>query len=326
MPLQRGCFQSAALMLAGLVLGSAQARLFDERATWENADRQSEAFLAVGMAEGEANELVYGQPSGGWPEDYKLSQLIWETRRLPMLSAGVSARSGSVTLNLEGRIGITDGDAVMDDYDWFYVDRDWSHWSHHEDTDVTDAWAWDISLDIELTGNEVARLAGVLGYRQELWAWESYGGSYIYSSSGNFRDQSGSFTPGQPSISYEQQFKMPYIGLKVTGGTTDWRFHARYIYSNQVGVSAIDHHYLRDLIFEDSFSTGEMSAYEIGIEYHLGRQLGVVARYDVQDYKEVRGDTIYRDSNTGNITGYCVNCAGADNHSELWSLGLNYRF
>ncbi|MDZ7661336.1 omptin family outer membrane protease [Thiohalophilus sp.] len=323
--LQPFSIRTGVFLLAGLIIVPAQAQLFDERANWASRDRQAEAYVSAGVAQGKANELVYGQPSS-WPTDYKLSQLIWETRQLPMLSAGVSARFGLVTLNLQGRLGITAGDAVMDDYDWVYTNRDWSHWSHHEDTDVTEAWAWDISLDFELTGSESMELAGVLGYKQELWAWESYGGSYIYSSSGNFRDDSGSFTPGQPVISYEQRFRVPYIGLRFTGETLNWRFGARYLYSNQVDVAAIDHHYLRDLIFEDSFSPGEMSSYEISIEYRLSRQLGLLARYDVQDYAEVRGDTLYRDSNTGAVTGYCTNCAGADNRSELVSVGLSYRF
>lgn len=245
---------------------------------------------------------------------------------MPILSAGVRARSDRVTFNLRGRLGIPAGDAVMDDYDWLDVNRDWTHWSHHEDTAVIETWGWDLSLDFELTGGQSVALAGVLGYKQELWAWESYGGSYIYSSSGNFRDNSGSFTPGQAVISYEQRFKAPYIGLKFTGESPAWRFQARYIYSNQVDVAATDHHYLRDLIFEDSFSPGEMSRYEISLEYRLDRQLRIVARYDRQEYMEVRGDTIYRDANTGAITGYCTNCAGADNRSELVSLGLNYRF
>ncbi|MDR9437716.1 MAG: omptin family outer membrane protease, partial [Thiohalophilus sp.] len=66
--------------------------------------------------------------------------------------------------------------------------------------------------------------------------------------------------------------------------------------------------------------------YEISLEYRLSRQLGIVARYDRQDYEEVRGDTVYRDANSGAITGYCTNCAGADNRSELLSIGVSYRF
>lgn len=323
--LRRFYARAGACLFAGLIVVPAQAQLFGERANWASHDRQAEAYLAVGVAQGKTNELVYGQPPS-WPTDYKLSQLIWETRQLPMLSAGVSARSGQVTLNLQGRIGITAGNAVMDDYDWQDVNRDWTDWSHHEDTDVIDAWAWDISLDFELAGSESVELAGVLGYKQELWAWESYGGSYIYSSSGNFRDLSGSFTPGQAVIRYEQRFKAPYIGFKFIGESPGWRFQARYIYSNQVDVAATDHHYLRNLIFEDSFSPGEMSSYEISLEYRLSRQLGILARYDRQDYEEVRGDTLQQNSDTGAITGYCTNCAGADNRSELLSVGLTYRF
>ncbi|MGM0680188.1 MAG: omptin family outer membrane protease [Pseudomonadota bacterium] len=69
-----------------------------------------------------------------------------------------------------------------------------------------------------------------------------------------------------------------------------------------------------------------MSRYEISLEYRLSRQFGIVARYDRQDFEEVRGDTLQQNSNTGAITGYCTNCAGADNRSELLSVGASYRF
>ncbi|MDR9436687.1 MAG: omptin family outer membrane protease, partial [Thiohalophilus sp.] len=107
---QRFYARAGVCLFAGLIVIPAQAQLFGERASWTSRDRQAEAYLSAGVAQGKANELVYGQPSS-WPTDYKLSQLIWETRQLPMLNAGVSARSGQVTLNLQGRIGITAGDA-----------------------------------------------------------------------------------------------------------------------------------------------------------------------------------------------------------------------
>lgn len=324
--MNRKSFQVLCILLGISVIAPIHARDFANQASWDSRDKQASVFVAVGQAEGEANELVYCQPYSGCPVDYKLSQLIWKTHELPMLITGLSSRTGRVTFNLEGRINLTEGSAVMDDYDWVYVNTDWSHWSHHEDTDVTSAWAWEVNFDIRLSGTDTNNIAGILGYRQELWAWESRGGSYIYSSTGNFRDVSGTFAPGLPVITYKQKFKMPYVGLKLVAGTNSLIFQARYIYSNQVDVSATDHHILRDLIFEDDFGKGEMSAYEVALEYRIGKQLGLLASYEVQDYKEVRGDTYYRDASTGNLVGYCTNCSGADNHSETWSLGLRYTF
>jgi len=119
---------------------------------------------------------------------------------------------------------------------------------------------------------------------------------------------------------------MPYVGLKFAGRSGPWQFDAGYIYSNAVEVSASDHHHLRDLIFEDDFARGEMSAAELELGYRIGQDVSLLAGHAVQDYPEVRGDTLYRNATSGAITGYCSNCAGADNQSPRWSIGLGYRF
>ena len=93
-----------------------------------------------------------------------------------------------------------------------------------------------------------------------------------------------------------------------------------------VDVSALDHHHLRDLTFEDNFGDGEMTAYDVSLTYQLAEGLGLLAKFDAQDYKEVRGDTTYTVSSTGASAGSCVNCAGADNSNSTWSLGLSYDY
>jgi hypothetical protein len=67
-----------------------------------------------------------------------------------------------------------------------------------------------------------------------------------------------------------------------------------------------------------------MSAYKIGVAYKFYSQLEGFIRYDAREYEELRGNTLYRDSNTGAIIGYCENCAGADNSSSAWSIGISY--
>lgn len=45
------------------------------------------------------------------------------------------------------------------------------------------------------------------------YSFTAKGGSYIYSSEGGFRDETGAFPDGERAIGYKQHFKMPYIGL-----------------------------------------------------------------------------------------------------------------
>ena len=306
------------------------AQLFSHKnKSWQTSNRRSSMHISVGQAFGEANELVYCQPVSGCPVNHKLSQLIWETEQLTMFTAGFRREVGDVRLNLEVKLPIEEGEGLMDDYDWLYTNRsDWSHWSNHPDTTVADATTWDMSLDFKFLSSSSTDLDIVLGYKHETWAWESRGGSYIYSDTGSsgFRDQSGTFTPVQLVISYEQKFKFPYLGIKLNHNSINWNFHARYTYSIMVNVSAIDHHHLRNLTFVDTFGDGEMNAYEVGLTFKFNRNLGLIATYNHQEYKEVRGETTTLVSSTGAISGYCVDCAGADNTNSLWSFGVSYEY
>ncbi|MDH5572959.1 MAG: omptin family outer membrane protease [Gammaproteobacteria bacterium] len=312
------------LMFYSEASSAAPGRYNDWRSTVKSS---GEVYISTGIATGKANELVYCQPSG-CPVDYKLSQLIWEIKDVIMLEAGFSTTADDVTFNFDGKLRVTEGTGVMDDYDWLYLNRDWSDWSHHEDTRVTEGMILDLSLDFRLYAVSQTNLALVLGYKSETWGWESRGGSYIYSDTDNlgFRDQTGSFTPGRLSISYEQKFETPYIGLKFNTSLENWRFHARAIYSNMVDVSATDYHHLRDLTFKNSYEDGEMTAYNATLAYQFGAGFGLMARFDYQEYKEVRGGTDYSVTSTGANAGYCRNCAGTDNSTTTWSLGMLYEY
>lgn len=311
------------LIILGLSIQSANASFYQSK----NKSNNTTTYISVGQANVKANELVYGQPSGGYPVDYKLSQLIWETNMAKVLVAGLtSSDRKNYTLNVEGKFRLADGKGVMDDYDWLDIGNDWSHWSHHEDTTLTKLNGYDINLDINLYGQQQTKLSFIIGYKKESWAWEGRGGTYIYSSSGILRDLTGTFTDGELVISYEQHFAMPYLGLKFETTLSDWKVNLQYNYSNQVKVSATDFHHLRNLIFEDNFETGEMNSFKAAIEYKFSKNFGVYYRYDVQVFAEVRGNTTYFDSGTGLAIGACFNCAGADNSNQTQSIGISYTY
>ena len=91
-------------------------------------------------------------------------------------------------------------------------------------------------------------------------------------------------------------------------------------------MKTIDHHVLRNLIFEDRYDKGKMSTYKMGIAYQISKNFDVHVLYDAQVYDEVRGNTIYMDSSTGALLGGCVNCAGADNSNKTLSFGTTYLY
>ena len=282
--------------------------------------------IAVGQADVKANELVYCQPAS-CTKDYKVSQLIWNVSNITMLNAGFGVRmSPSYKLSVNGRFAVTKAIGVMDDYDWTYTNRDWSDWSHHEDTKITEATGFNINLDYKLLGKNRTKLLFRAGYKEDTWAWESRGGTYIYSSTNQFRDSSGTFTPGKLVISYRQQFRAPYLGFKFESLMNKWRIDFEYDYSDQVSIEATDRHYLRNLTFTDSFEKSTMNAYKLGIGYQLAKNFDIHFLYDVQVYDEARGNTVTTNDISGAVTATCSNCAGADNSSNAWSIGTTYTY
>jgi len=285
-------------------------------------------YISIGQTNIKANELVYGQPSS-YPVDYKLSQLIWESRNVPMLYTGINVRiSPSYTFNLEGKFAVKKHKSIMDDYDWSYVGRDWSDQSNHPDTTLTEASGYNLNFDFDLLGKKRNKLSMLVGYKEDRWSWESRGGTYIYStnSTTGYRSSIGSFTSGQKVISYSQHMSTPYIGLRFESKLNKWKFNFQYEYSDWVKIKAVDDHYLRDLLFEDTFSESSMNAYKLGVSYQISKKFNLHLNYAVQKYDEARGNTVYKNDDTGVVIGGCTNCAGADNSSASWSFGTIYAY
>ena len=314
------------LSLFFVILFLSSKVMSDNSFYYEKDDRS--VYIYAGMANVKANELVYCQPGGGCPVDYKLSQLIWESKNAAILTLGLkNSFSKNSYFNVEAKVLADKGKGVMDDYDWQYINLDWSDWSHHEDTELKKSTVLDISLNLNFYSHEKTNMYFLAGYRESNWGWESRGGTYIYSTVPTlYRDQTGSFTQGLRVISYEQEFSMPYLGLKYEVELGKWLFDFQYNYSNKVNASSIDHHYLRSLIFKDDFKKSVMNAYKIGIGYKFNKKYRMDIRYEARNFEEARGNTTYINSNTGAIIGDCVNCAGIDNLNQSLSIGVSANF
>jgi len=290
-----------------------------------DAWNSSGIYIATGKSNITANEIVYRQTAT--VKDYKLSHLTWKTQNAPVSTFGVRQRlTDFLIFNFESRFLDRQSKSVMDDYDWLYTNTsDWSDWSHHEDTSLTQAEAYNINLTFTLIGNNKNYFALVTGYKKETIAWKSYGGTYVYSDD-SFRDSSGSFTPGSPAIDYKQEYATPYYGLKLGALFGNWLYTLQAITSNNVKLEAIDIHHARNLAFKDTFEPGTMNNYKFGIGYLLGDNFSINFAYELQNYEEARGSTVRSSTVTGNVTGGCVNCAGSDNTNTTSSIGVSFYF
>ncbi len=280
-------------------------------------------YLGTAYLFGQANEIVYNR-SPQW----KVSHLIWDIDSLAVLGAGIKIRLiPSVRwfkAGLEFWGNAWDGEGTMDDYDWLaYPDLNWSDWSHHDDTKVTRGYQFDYFLEGTFLNTRNFTLAGLVGYKRNTFEWTAYGGSYIYSSSGTLRDQTGNFTDGEAGITYEQQTDIPYLGLVATAHMGPISIEAKGMASTIARTEATDHHHLRNLVTYADIDNQDMYGVEIGAKYHYNQFAGHLS-YRYEEIKEGSGDSHYHWGD-GTVTTY-VDAEGASMDFSMIKATLSYHW
>lgn len=275
--------------------------------------------MSLGLINGEANEIVYDAGSGR-----KLSQLTWQLENVAMAGFGLSVTPTHwLKLNGDIWINVNEGSGYMDDYDWFVPGLDWTDWSHHDDTDVDELTMYDINAEFTVFRQSQARFFGILGYKQDLFEWTSYGGSYTYSMNG-FRDTVGTFPAGEKGISYEQTYSVPYIGVGFEAVLPSITFAGRFIASTFVELEAVDNHYQRNLEYTDDFEDGSMFGIDLAASYRFTDHMSIMGAFRYQNYDEVKGSTTVRNTVTGAARHYGGDVAGADNSITMITASLVY--
>ncbi|WP_297104092.1 omptin family outer membrane protease [uncultured Devosia sp.] len=268
----------------------------------------------------EGNEFVY---SG----DYRVSKLIWQSLA-PMLRGSVSADLGhGVSVSAEGGVAMS-GISHMVDYDWLRGDDtfdNWSHRSEHPDTHLAHFWTGSATIGYDLARAEdaVVRLHG--GFQYTDVKWDAFGGSYVYSSGGGFRDLSGDFAAGQPAISYRQQMPELFLGVDGEQYYGKLRIGGLMRAGLVVGAIATDDHWMRNLRFTDNIYV--QPAVELGLDagYALGRNVELTLAGRFKHMFERRGDTAAYDTVLG-TTQYFPNAAAASFTQLDLTAGLRARF
>ena len=274
------------VMVSGLLLGSASLALGAGSGPVPTSNMQTvgdvekgvvqfSVSVGAGYLSGDSTELVY------WPEvnNHKASELRWKIDDLFMVGAKGRLQIGPrFTVKLDAWFKATDGSGTMDDFDWQVVGySEWTDWSHHENTDVTDGDIIDTSAEFTFLKTQNAGFNAIVGYRRDHYGWEARGGDYIYSVNG-FRDTTGSFGDDVTVIGYEQTLSAPYLGLGLTAVFTSFQLDSRVIYSPIAQGEATDNHYLRNLVTDDDVEDMDMIAFEIAGTWlftsHLGMEAG----------------------------------------------------
>lgn len=277
--------------------------------------------VGAGYMTGESTELVYWP----WENNHIASELTWTIDSLFLLGVNGRLQLGSrFAVNFDGWFKATDGDGTMDDYDWMVPGQSWTDWSHHEDTDVTDASILDLNVEYSFFRNQNLVFNAIAGYKRDNFGWEARGGDYVYSE-GGFRNEVGAFPDGLLGIRYEQTMTSLYIGVGVEVELSDLQLGARIIYSPLVEGEAEDNHYLRNLVTYDEFSDGDMIAFDLSGSYRFTPAIALRVGYSYQRYDTMQGDTVWNFRDEG-VTYYIADGAGMDQESSLFTTTLLFTF
>lgn len=277
--------------------------------------------VSGGFMTGKANELVY------WPAGTtsKLSQLTWTTKNVLMIGGGITVQSfGRLKLNADFTTKATEGSNALDDYDWLWSTSDWSDRSHHDDVSLTTGRMFDINVEYTFFQRPEVMLSGIIGYKQDEWAWEARGGDYLYSVN-SFRDTAGFFTPGVLGITYEQSLSVPYIGIGFQANMNPILLSGRLIGSVLASASDNDQHHLRSLSYDRDFDRGNMFGFTFNCTYKFTNHLALMGSFQFNKYFTTRGDTTITNLSTGTVTKY-DDIAGMDNQTGLFLLSFLYTF
>jgi len=314
---------TAAFLLLHVVQGTA-ATVVTDTMTEVSSDRAAMDFSArigSGYLTGEAHEYVYWQDQGG----RTVSELIWDIDSVYMFNLGGSLRPLSwLNINLDLWFNMGDGGGHMEDYDWMVVGMDWTDRSEHDDTDVTNAFVFDINVEMTMFSTGTVSFIGIAGYRHNTFEWEARGGSYLYSINA-FRDSAGTFPQGVLNITYEQSFDVPYIGIGFKGDFDRLHVAAKVTGSFLVSGDAIDQHHARDLVTYDGFSSESMLAFNISLGYDVSESIVVTAAYTYEKYDTMTGDSVWHFNDVGEIVAL-PGGTGADLKTSMFSLNLSYKF
>jgi len=238
-----------------------------------------------GLVEGEAREVFYSTS----PDRYRVSELTWDISQVWIAGVRVEADiTGKVSACVRHSIALSRGTGEMTDVDWTERGAPWSDRSCGA-ARVLDGSVLDVHLAVELVERDALRLRGLLGYRGNEWSWHDWGGTFVYSSPGGFRDMAGRFPPGV-GIRYRQSTDMPYIGLDLASDGRDFGFRAEVLYSPLVSGRNSDEHVLRGFSTSGSFSGGFGMLLRAVAEWRMREDLSFVAAAGYEKVDEIEGD------------------------------------
>lgn len=277
----------------------------------------------VGYASLSAEEFVYDDA------DNRISQLFWESD-VPVVTAAAEIDLGNnwgILANVA--VGLN-GDSHMVDYDWLdaapsYAFDDWSDRSEHSNTDLEHYFTGDIALgrNFSLVTSSINLHAG---FKYTDVKWASYGGSYVYSENGGYRNETGTEPEGQRAISYRQKLPGVFIGARAQTRISDLTLTGQA--RGGVTINAQDHdwHWQTNTRFDDEFDPLPFISLSARAEYAVAPLTSIFMAASYDRYFHNVGDVVLSNIDDGMVTDSDANGAGAELEAVTISGGLSVRF
>jgi plasminogen activator len=271
-----------------------------------------EVEAGLGFMQGEANEFVYR------PDGSKLSQLVWAFDNDLVFKGGIAVRPWSwLAIGARFVTNVTDG-STMDDYDWYRANEpefsdcpDGFCHSHHPNTTLESYLSVDAYIAGTFYRDQMFKLTALAGYKRDSQSWQALDGPSNYAP----------FVPGRLSISYDQVWEAPYLGLQASGEWSRWSMQGRVIGSWWANGQDEDNHHLRSLLFTDKFGQSSMIGANAHVGYRLTDNWTVKAEYDLQQWQLAKGPSADFNYDTGDRRYRGWNAAGGESITQTVLMG-----
>jgi len=301
-----------------------------------------------GIIWGRAREIVFDNSGVQNQNDY-LSELLWDLKHTPLFGIKSDWRGNRANhLRMELSFAIPNMPVgKMEDYDWFYTDRDWSHWSLSR---VRLRWGFilDVSYEEVLASSGFFKLKLGLGYHMDWWGWKDKIEDSLYSSfvrrinrkipdkfssvlKDGFRDRADVLSRGINGINYFAMYHAPLLTVR---GSFEWDVIALSVLGRVGPVLGIgkDHHLLRTefgpdgVFFYDIVFGGPWVDTSLEIEFKITHRFLLSFRGEYAWLNETRGFSIMVPTNekpasAGRKKGGLAFRRVGVNVFALWKLG-----
>lgn len=277
-----------------------------------------------------SHEFVYSPTN----TSYKISELIWKINDANMLGINASFDlQKEMTIDIEYKTKISAEDNSMQDFDWLQVGKEWTHFSNHPNTKLVSANILDMVI-VKLMKAQNFDWKIRAGIKNESRKFESYDGTYIYSTGSEFRNSRGEFSG--LGITYSEDFTSIYGAIEINKEVQKWNFLGQLSFSPFYTAKSSDRHHFRNFVNNNKFEgidNGTMFGLKLGINYKVAKNYNLGISFEEIEYSQAKGITTrnYDDitsANRDNFTKLSTSYAGAgiSNKYSMINIYLKYNF